>query len=143
MAFHIIFATLGVGVPFMVVFAEVLYQVTKNDHYAILAKRWTKGFAIILGVAIPSGTLVGVMLSLLFPGFMEIVGQVIALPFQVEIWAFLLEALFMSIYVCRRSPVACHAHRQRVFRSARRERIGHPYNRRPRVDEYAPRLRSG
>lgn len=99
MAFHIIFATLGVGVPFMVVFAEVLYQVTKNDHYAILAKRWTKGFAIILGVAIPSGTLVGVMLSLLFPGFMEIVGQVIALPFQVEIWAFLLEALFMSIYV--------------------------------------------
>lgn len=99
MAFHIIFATLGVGVPFMVVFAEILYQFRKNKHYSILAKRWTKGFAIILGVAIPSGTLVGVMLSLLFPGYMEIVGQVIAVPFQIEIWAFLLEALFMSIYV--------------------------------------------
>lgn len=99
MAFHIIFATLGVGIPFMVVFAELLYQLRKNKHYAILARRWTKGFAIILGVAIPSGTLVGVMLSLLFPGFMAIVGQVIAVPFQVEIWAFLLEAVFMSIYV--------------------------------------------
>lgn len=65
----------------------------------MLAKRWTKGLAILLGVAIPSGTLVGVMLSLLWPGFMEIVGQVIALPFQIEIWAFFLEALFMSIYV--------------------------------------------
>ncbi|GGF89400.1 cytochrome ubiquinol oxidase subunit I [Paenibacillus abyssi] len=99
MAFHIIFATLGVGIPFMVVFAELMFQIRKNKHYAILAKRWTKGFAIILGVAIPSGTIVGVMLSLLFPGFMAIVGQVIAVPFQVEIWAFLLEAVFMSIYV--------------------------------------------
>ncbi|QYR21101.1 cytochrome ubiquinol oxidase subunit I [Paenibacillus sp. sptzw28] len=99
MAFHIIFATLGVGIPFMIVLAEIMFQATKNNHYAILAKRWTKGFAIILGVAIPSGTIVGVMLSLLFPGFMEIVGQVIAVPFQIEIWAFLLEALFMSIYV--------------------------------------------
>lgn len=99
MAFHIIFATLGVGIPIMVLFAELMYHIRKDKYYAILAKRWTKGFAIILGVAIPSGTIVGVMLSLLFPGFMAIVGQVIAVPFQVEIWAFLLEALFMSIYV--------------------------------------------
>ncbi len=70
MAFHIIFATLGVGIPIMVLFAELMYHIRKDKYYAILAKRWTKGFAIILGVAIPSGTIVGVMLSLLFPGFM-------------------------------------------------------------------------
>ncbi|HEY0829463.1 MAG TPA: cytochrome ubiquinol oxidase subunit I, partial [Bacilli bacterium] len=99
MAFHIIFATLGVGIPMMIVVAEILFQITKDRHYSIMAKRWTRGFAIILGVAIPSGTIVGVMLALLWPGFMEIVGQVIALPFQIEIWAFFLEALFMSIYV--------------------------------------------
>ncbi|WNQ11197.1 cytochrome ubiquinol oxidase subunit I [Paenibacillus aurantius] len=99
MAFHIIFATLGVGVPVMILFAEILYHVRKDADYALMAKRWTRGFAILLGVAIPSGTIVGVMLALLWPGFMEIVGQVIALPFQIEIWAFFLEALFMSIYV--------------------------------------------
>lgn len=99
MAFHIIFATLGVGLPFMIVMAEIVYQIKKDRDYAIMAKRWTKCQAILLGVGIPSGTMVGVMLSLLWPGFMEIVGQVIALPFQIEIWAFLLEALFMSIYV--------------------------------------------
>ncbi|MDO3677614.1 cytochrome ubiquinol oxidase subunit I [Paenibacillus ehimensis] len=99
MAFHIIFATLGVGLPLMIVIAEILFHVKKDPDYSTMAKRWTRGFAIILGVAIPSGTIVGAMLALLWPGFMEYVGQVIALPFQIEIWAFFLEALFMSIYV--------------------------------------------
>ncbi|WP_127506699.1 cytochrome ubiquinol oxidase subunit I [Paenibacillus humicus] len=99
MAFHIIFATLGVGLPLMIIAAEVLFQLRKDSDYATMARRWTKGFAILLGVAIPSGTIVGVMLALLWPGFMKIVGQVISLPFQIEIWAFFLEALFMSIYV--------------------------------------------
>ncbi|GIP37288.1 putative cytochrome bd menaquinol oxidase subunit I [Paenibacillus sp. J31TS4] len=99
MAFHIIFATLGVGVPLMIAAAETLFQIKKDKDYETMAKRWTKGFAVLLGVAIPSGTIVGTMLTLLWPGFMEIVGQVIALPFQIEIFAFFLEALFMSIYV--------------------------------------------
>ncbi|MEO3944325.1 cytochrome ubiquinol oxidase subunit I [Gorillibacterium sp. CAU 1737] len=99
MAFHIIFATLGVGLPLMILLAELLYQKTKDPDYERMAKRWTKAFGILLGVGIPSGTIVGVLISLLFPGFMEIVGQVIALPFQIEIWAFFLEALFMTIYV--------------------------------------------
>ncbi len=99
MAFHIIFATLGVGITFMILLAEIMRVVRKDSDYGTLAKRWTKGVAILLGVAIPSGTIVGVMLSLLWPGFMEIVGQVIALPFQIEIFAFFLEALFLSIYV--------------------------------------------
>ncbi|PYZ94989.1 cytochrome ubiquinol oxidase subunit I [Salipaludibacillus keqinensis] len=99
MAFHIIFATLGVGVTLMIFFAEILHWIKKDRDYGVMAKRWTKGFAILLGVAIPSGTIVGVMLSLLWPGFMEIVGKVIAVPFQIEIFAFFLEAVFMSIYV--------------------------------------------
>ncbi|MED0758459.1 cytochrome ubiquinol oxidase subunit I [Aneurinibacillus thermoaerophilus] len=99
MGFHIIFATLGVGLPLMILTAEVLRQWKKDKDYGIMAQRWTKGFAVLLGVAIPSGTIAGVQLSLLWPGFMEVVGKVVALPFQIEIFAFLLEALFMSIYV--------------------------------------------
>lgn len=99
MAFHIIFATLGVGLPFMILTAELMARWRKDKDYNIMARRWTKVVAILLGVGIPSGTIAGVQLSLLWPGFMEIVGKVIALPFQIEIFAFLLEALFMSIYV--------------------------------------------
>jgi cytochrome d ubiquinol oxidase subunit I len=108
MGVHIIYATLGVGIPMMILIAELLYQKTKDRDYAIMANRWTKGFAVLLGVAIPTGTIAGVQLSLLWPGFMEVVGKVIALPFQIEIYAFFLEALFMSIYVYaadRLSPI--------------------------------------
>ncbi|MBO9129966.1 cytochrome ubiquinol oxidase subunit I [Bacillus sp. 165] len=99
LAFHIIFATLGIGLSLMMLMMELMYQWKKDIHYSIMAKRWTKAFAILLGVAIPSGTIVGVQISLLWPGFAKIVGQVIAVPFQIEIFAFFLEALFMSIYV--------------------------------------------
>lgn len=99
LAFHIIFATLGIGLSFMVFLAEVLHLWKKDNDYVIMAKRWTKAVAILLGVAIPSGTIVGVQLSLLWPGFMKIVGQVIAVPFKIEIFAFFLEALALSIYV--------------------------------------------
>ena len=99
MGFHIIFATLGVGIPLMILFAEIMRLRTKDLDYKTMALRWTKGFAVRLGVGIPTGTIAGVQLSLLWPEFMEVVGKVIALPFQIEIYAFLLEALFMSIYV--------------------------------------------
>lgn len=99
MGFHIIFATIGVGLPLMILVAELMYQKTKDNDYAVMAKRWTKAFAVLLGVGIPTGTIAGVQLSLLWPGFMEVIGRVMALPFQIEIYAFFVEALFMSIYV--------------------------------------------
>ncbi|RFB18023.1 cytochrome ubiquinol oxidase subunit I [Bacillus sp. HNG] len=106
MAFHIIFATIGVGLPFMILIAELIYQKTKNYEYVVMAKRWTKAFAVLLGVGIPTGTIAGVQLSLLWPGFMEVVGRVMPLPFQIEIYAFFVEALFMSIYVYAAERIA-------------------------------------
>lgn len=85
LAFHIIFATLGVGLSLMIFISEILYHWKKDSDYAIMAKRWTKAFAILLGVAIPTGTIIGVQISLLWPGFAKIVGQVISVPFQIEI----------------------------------------------------------
>ncbi|MFN2747511.1 MULTISPECIES: cytochrome ubiquinol oxidase subunit I [Bacillus] len=99
MGFHIIFASLGVGIPLMILLAELIYQKTNDPHYAIMAKRWTKAQAVLLGVAIPTGTIAGTQLALLWPGFMEVIGKVMSLPFQIEIYAFFIEALFMSIYV--------------------------------------------
>ncbi|MGE7604861.1 cytochrome ubiquinol oxidase subunit I [Peribacillus sp. NPDC097675] len=99
MGVHIIFATLGVGIPMMMLAAELMYQRTKDLQYVVMAKRWTKTLGILLGVGIPTGTIAGVQLSLLWPGFMEVIGRVMALPFQIEIYAFMVEALFMSIYV--------------------------------------------
>lgn len=99
MGFHIIFATLGVGIPLMIFAAEIMFLRTKDKDYTIMAKRWTKAQAVLLGVAIPTGTIAATQLSLLWPGFMEVIGKVMSLPFQIEVYAFFIEALFMSIYV--------------------------------------------
>lgn len=108
LGFHIIFATLGVGIPFMVAVAEITYALTKDSDYAIMAKRWTRGFTVLLAVSITTGTIIAVQLSLLWPKFMQIVGQVIAIPFLIEIFAFFLEALFMSIYVYAADRIPHH-----------------------------------
>ena len=99
LAWHIIFSTLGVGIPFMILVAELLRYVLRDRDFAVMAKRWTKGFTVLLAVGITSGTTVALQLSLLWPRFMHLVGQVIALPFLIEIFAFFIEALFMSIYI--------------------------------------------
>ncbi|WP_409299045.1 cytochrome ubiquinol oxidase subunit I [Peribacillus sp. SCS-26] len=112
MAFHIIFATLGIGIPFMILVSELMFMKTKDQDYSIMARRWTKAKGILLGIAIPSGTIAGVSLSLLWPGFMEVVGRVMALPFQIEIYAFFIEALFLSIYVYAYDRISAKA---RVF----------------------------
>lgn len=97
--FHVILSTIGVGMPLMILIAEVAALWTRNPAYRLLAKRWTRGFVVLLGVGVVSGTIVAVQLTMLFPAFMRLVGQVIALPFLIEVFAFFLEALFAGIYI--------------------------------------------
>lgn len=97
--FHIIFAMIGVGVPVMIAIAEFI-GIKKNDpHYLLLARRWARGFTITVAVGVVTGTAIGLQLSLLWPSFMEVAGQVIALPLFMETFAFFFEAIFLGIYL--------------------------------------------
>ncbi|TDM14961.1 cytochrome ubiquinol oxidase subunit I [Macrococcus bovicus] len=99
LAFHIIFATIGVALPFMFMIAEGLGLYKKDPAYLAMAKRWAKGFTITVAVGVVTGTIIGLQLSLLWPSFMRIGGQVIALPLFMETFAFFFEAIFLSIYL--------------------------------------------
>lgn len=99
LSFHIIYATLGVGVPLMIMIAQWV-GIRKNDeHYILLARRWTRGFVITVAVGVVTGTAIGLQLSLLWPNFMELAGNVIALPLFMETFAFFFEAIFLGIYL--------------------------------------------
>ncbi|MGM0873484.1 MAG: cytochrome ubiquinol oxidase subunit I [Bacillota bacterium] len=99
LAFHIIFATIGVGVPVMISIAEFI-GIKKNDqHYLLLARRWARGFVVTVAVGVVTGTCIGLQLSLLWPSFMEVAGQVISLPLFLETFAFFFEAIFLGIYL--------------------------------------------
>ncbi|MBE3590928.1 MAG: cytochrome ubiquinol oxidase subunit I [Firmicutes bacterium] len=99
LGFHIVFATVGVGLPLMVALAEVLALRRQDPYYRAMARRWAAAFSVFLGAGVVSGTIVAVQLSLLWPTFMRIVGQIIALPFAIEVSAFFIEAVFTVIYV--------------------------------------------
>lgn len=99
LAFHIIFATLGVGLPLMIALAEVLALRRGDPLYRLMARRWAGAFSVFLGVGVVTGTIVAVQLQLLWPAFMRLVGQIIALPFAIEVFAFFIEAVFTAIYV--------------------------------------------
>ncbi|MGE6258585.1 cytochrome ubiquinol oxidase subunit I [Heyndrickxia sporothermodurans] len=99
LAFHIIFATIGVGIPIMISIAEFLGIKKKDPHNLLLARRWARGFTITVAVGVVTGTIIGLQLSLLWPSFMKVAGQVIALPLFLETFAFFFEAIFLGIYL--------------------------------------------
>ncbi|MCS7462557.1 cytochrome ubiquinol oxidase subunit I [Paenibacillus doosanensis] len=99
LGFHIIFATIGVGVPVMIAIAEFLGIKLKDPYYTLLARRWARGFVITVAVGVVTGTSIGLQLNLLWPSFMQIAGQAIALPLFLETFAFFFEAIFLGIYL--------------------------------------------
>ncbi|WP_102264045.1 cytochrome ubiquinol oxidase subunit I [Mesobacillus jeotgali] len=99
LSFHIIYATIGVGIPLMIMIAQWLGIKKQDEHYILLARRWTRGFVITVAVGVVTGTAIGLQLSLLWPNFMELAGNVIALPLFMETFAFFFEAIFLGIYL--------------------------------------------
>lgn len=98
LTFHIIYATIGVGVPLFIMIAHWIGIRKKDEHYIIMARRWSRGYMVTVAVGVVTGTIIGLQLSLLWPNFMEIAGQIIALPLFMETFAFFFEAIFLGIY---------------------------------------------
>jgi cytochrome bd ubiquinol oxidase subunit I len=99
LAFHIIFAAVGIGMPLLMVIAEGLWLRTREEVYLTLAQRWAKGAAILFAVGAVSGTVLSFELGLLWPGFMRYAGAIIGMPFSLEGFAFFTEAIFLGIYL--------------------------------------------
>jgi cytochrome bd ubiquinol oxidase subunit I len=110
LAFHIIFAGLGIGLPLLMVLAEGLWLRTRNPAYLALAKRWSKAFAMIFAVGAVSGTILSFELGLLWPGFMKFAGGIIGMPFSAEGFAFFIEAIFLGMYLYGWDRLSPRAH---------------------------------
>ncbi len=99
LSFHVIFATIGVAIPLMIAIAELVGIRKKDHHYTLMAKRWTRGFIISVAVGVVTGTAISLQLALVWPNFMQLAGNVIALPLFMEVFAFFFEAIFLGIYL--------------------------------------------
>ena len=110
LAFHIIFAAIGIAMPLLMIIAEWKWLRTKDDVYLTLAQRWAKGTAILFAVGAVSGTVLSFELGLLWPGFMGYAGSIIGMPFSLEGFAFFTEAIFLGIYLYGWKRVPPRAH---------------------------------
>ncbi|HKV76128.1 MAG TPA: cytochrome ubiquinol oxidase subunit I [Gemmatimonadales bacterium] len=110
LGFHIIFAVIGIGMPVLMVLAERRWLVTGDRIYLELARRWSKGTAILFAVGAVSGTVLSFELGLLWPRFMELAGPIIGMPFSLEGFAFFTEAIFLGVYLYGWDKVSPRAH---------------------------------
>jgi cytochrome d ubiquinol oxidase subunit I len=110
LAFHIVFAAVGVALPLLLVVAEMQWRRTRDEDYLELAKRLAKGTGILFAVGAVSGTVLSFELGLLWPRFMGTFGEAIGLPFALEGFAFFTEAIFLGIYLYGRGRVSERLH---------------------------------
>ena len=99
LGFHIIFAAIGMTMPFFMSAAHCLYLKNQDPVYLSLTKMWMKGVAILFAVGAVSGTVLSFELGLLWPGFMQHAGPIIGMPFSWEGTAFFLEAIAIGLFL--------------------------------------------
>ena len=99
LAFHIIFAVFGMGMPWLLLYAEGRWIRTGDQVWYALARRWAKSFAVLFAVGAVSGTVLSFEFGILWPTFMQRYGGVFGIAFTLEAFAFFLEAIFLGLYL--------------------------------------------
>ncbi len=99
LSFHIVFAVLGVGLPWLMLWARWRGLRRNDPLWTALARRWAKATGVLFAIGAVSGTVLSVEFGLLWPEFMERYGAALSLPFTLESFAFFLEAIFLALYL--------------------------------------------
>ena len=99
LAFHIIFACIGMTMPFLMIISHWLWIKRQDDIYLKLTKAWSKGVAIFFAIGAVSGTALSFELGILWPGFMKHAGAIIGMPFSWEGTAFFVESVCIGIFL--------------------------------------------
>jgi cytochrome bd ubiquinol oxidase subunit I len=99
LAFHMVYAAIGIGLPLLMVIVEWRYLRTGRGHYKDLAHKWAKITGLLFAVGAVSGTALSLELGLLWPKYMELLGAVVGHIFGLEGYAFFVEAIFIGLYL--------------------------------------------
>jgi cytochrome d ubiquinol oxidase subunit I len=99
LGFHIIFAVIGMAMPFLMAISHWRWIRTGRPVYRDLTRAWSRGVAIFFATGAVSGTALSFELGLLWPGFMLHAGPIIGMPFSWEGTAFFLEAIALGLFL--------------------------------------------
>ncbi|GGF16918.1 cytochrome ubiquinol oxidase subunit I [Echinicola rosea] len=99
LGFHIIFACIGMIMPFLMAISHYKYLKSGKEKYKTLTKAWSKGVAIFFVTGAVSGTMLSFELGLLWPEFMKHAGPIFGMPFSLEGTAFFIEAIALGFFL--------------------------------------------
>ena len=99
LGFHIIFVSFGLTLPILVSWLEWTGIIKNRPDLVNLAKFWSKIMALLVVAGVISGTIIALQMTLVWPGILKFGGEVIGLPFMFETYAFLIEAVFLALYM--------------------------------------------
>lgn len=107
---HVILVPLGVALPALTLWMNLL-GLRRNDAVAFqLARRWSTVMAVQFAIGVVTGTVLSLEFGLLWPGLMGRWGDVFGTGFGIEAWAFFLEAILVSIYLYGWKRLSPRAH---------------------------------
>ncbi len=110
LGFHIVFACIGMTMPWLMAFAEWRHLRTGRKVYQDVAEAWARGVAVFFAVGAVSGTVLSFELGLLWPGFMRHAGPIIGMPFSWEGTAFFIEAIAIGLFLYGRHKLPPRVH---------------------------------
>ncbi len=110
LAWHIVIACFGVGLPLLLLYTESRFLKTGDELWRTMTKRWARVFAVLFAAGAVSGTVLSFELGLLWPAFMGTFGAVVGFPFTLEGFAFFIEAIFVGIYLYGWDKLSPKAH---------------------------------
>jgi cytochrome d ubiquinol oxidase subunit I len=99
-AFHYLFPPLSIGLGVQLVIMEGAYLVTKNRQYEVMAKFWTRIFALIFAMGVASGIVMEFQFGTNWATYSRFVGDIFGSALAAEgIFAFFLESGFLAVLV--------------------------------------------
>ena len=110
LAFHIVFAAVGIGLPWLLVLVEGRFLRTGDEACRRLAHKWAKATGLLFAVGAVSGTALALELGLLWPRYIMLTGAVVGHLFALEGYAFFLEAIFIGLYLYGWDRISPRAH---------------------------------
>lgn len=99
LGFHIIYACIGMVMPFFMAVSHYRYLRTKKPIHKNLTQAWSRGVAIFFATGAVSGTVLSFELGLLWPEFMKHAGPIFGMPFSLEGTAFFIEAIALGFFL--------------------------------------------
>ncbi|TQD39681.1 cytochrome ubiquinol oxidase subunit I [Haloflavibacter putidus] len=97
-AFHYIYPPLSIGIGLIMVVFESIYIRTNNKQYEVLAKFWTKLFAITFGIGVVTGIVMEFEFGTNWATYSRYVGDIFGSALAAEgIFAFALESSALGI----------------------------------------------